>query len=106
MRDVLNTILSHRKDFACKLKYYLFEIMHPHTVLLIAERICPYCGRVFRRASGLKKHLLHSMCSYSFKQDWMETEEAYRRLEDCLRYWKRRYYSGIELLEQCIGEIQ
>ena len=102
---VVDTILrysrQHRK-LGAKFKYYLFEILFPDKVLMIAERRCPYCGRVFRNWADVKKHLLYGACSLLLKNDTAKVEELYNRLKPCFKKY-RGLFSGIWLLEYCLS---
>jgi len=98
--EILNFILNPRKWIGIKLKYYLFEIINPLKVIMIAEKKCPYCGRQFRTFSGIKTHLVRSKCAFTMRQDFMYVESLYEKIRDCLMKYRKKL-SGIELLLLC-----
>lgn len=99
--EILNAILSPRREIGIKHKYYLFELSFPDRVISIAERRCPYCGKQFRNVPSIKNHLVHSRCAFNLKQDFMFVESLYSSLRECLNKYRKKL-SGIELLLHCI----
>jgi len=95
MGVLIKWVLGFKNGKTCPKVYkVLFEELYPMELHLLRNKICPFCGRKFKKKSGLAKHILgnyRSGCKIKFDAMLHNLFQIYKIY---LKFVQKNYVNG------------